>query len=321
MQNVLITDYEYENVDIEQRLFDNAGIHITAAHCQTTEELLKIVPDMDGVITQYCDINREVITAMKHCRIIIKYGIGINNIDVEAATEKGIYVCNIPDYGIDEVSNQAIAFLFALARKLYVTNQDLRKGIWDYKKLVPVYRLSEACVGIVGFGRMGQAVARKLQPFGVRLLAFDTCFCENAAKELHVEKASLEQLVSESDYITLHCPATKENTGFFNDALFERMKPSAYLINTARGALVSQDALVRALEQKKIAGAGLDVFEQEPIAADNPLLAFPNVIVSGHTSWYSETAITNLHTKAAEEVIRVLKNEAPLNLCNKEVLK
>ena len=182
MQNVLITDYEYENVDIEQRLFDNAGIHLTAAHCQTTEELLKIVPDMDGVITQYSDINREVITAMKHCRIIIKYGIGINNIDVEAATEKGIYVCNIPDYGIDEVSNQAIAFLFALARKLYVTNQDLRKGIWDYKKLVPVYRLSEACVGIVGFGRMGQAVARKLQPFGVRLLAFDTCFCENAAK-------------------------------------------------------------------------------------------------------------------------------------------
>ena len=319
MQNVLITDYEYENVDIEQRLFDNAGIRLTAAHCRTTEDLLKQVPDMDGIITQYCNISREVIAAMKHCRIIIKYGIGINNIDVEAATEKGIYVCNIPDYGIDEVSNQAIAFLFALARKLYVTNQDLRKGIWDYTKLVPVYRLSEACV--VGFGRMGQAVARKLQPFGVRLLAYDTCFSENAAKELHVEPASLEQLVKESDYITLHCPAAEENTGLFNDALFDQMKPTAYLINTARGSLVNQDALVRALEQKKIAGAGIDVFEQEPITADNPLLAFPNVIVSGHTSWYSETAITNLHTKAAQEVIRVLKNEPPLNLCNKEVLK
>lgn len=320
MLKAMITDYEYENVDLEKELFEKAGIELIEGQWKTAEELKKVACDMDGIITQYSDVNREVIESLEHCKIIIKYGIGINNIDVDAATEKGIYVCNIPDYGIDEVTNQTIAFMFALARKLYITDKDVRKGIWDYRRMVPIQRFQNLTVGIVGFGRMGQEVARKLSTFGVKLISYDPSFNEERGKELNVAPVDLDTLLRTSDFVTLHCPANESNTGLINQDAFEKMKNTAYLINTARGAVVDQKALTRALQEKKIAGAGIDVYEIEPIEKDDPLLTLDNVILSSHSSWYSETAIENLHVKAAEEVINVLQGNAPFNLCNKEVL-
>lgn len=320
MLKVLITDYEYANVDIEKEMFREAGMELIEGQWKTADELKEVARDADGIITQYADMNREVIEQLEHCKIIIKYGIGINSIDVEAATEKGIYVCNIPDYGVDEVTNQAIAFMFALARKLYITDKDIRNGIWDYTRLVPIQRFENSTVGIVGFGRMGQELARKLAPFGVKLLAYDPEFKKEKGNSLNVESVDLDTLLRQSDFITLHCPATDSNIGFINDDAFDKMKKTAYLINTARGVVVDQKALTRALEEKKIAGAGIDVYETEPIDPNDPLLKLDNVILSGHSSWYSETAIENLHIKAVQEVINVLEGNLPFNLCNKEVL-
>lgn len=321
MLKAIITDYEYANVDLEKELFQKAGIELVTGQWKKPEELKEVVADMDGIITQYADMNREVIEKLQHCKIIIKYGIGINNIDVDAATEKGIYVCNIPDYGVDEVTNHAIAFMFALMRKLYVTDKDIRNGIWDYKRLVPIQRFSSATVGIMGFGRMGQEVARKLAAFHVKIIAYDPVFNEEAAKRLNVEQVDFDTLLKNSDYLTIHCPATGSNTGIMNDEVFAKMKNTAYLINTARGAIVDQKALVKALRDGQIAGAGIDVYETEPIDKDDPLLKLNNVILSEHSAWYSETAIENLHVKAAKEVIHVLKGNLPFNLCNKEVLE
>lgn len=320
MLKAMITDYEYENVDIEKELFKKAGIELIEGQWKTAEELKKVACDMDGIITQYADVNRAVIESLEHCKVIIKYGIGINNIDVEAATEKGIYVCNIPDYGVDEVTNQTIAFMFALARKLYITDKDVRKGIWDYRRMVPIQRFENLTVGLVGFGRMGQEVARKLKAFRVKLIAYDPVFDKEKGEMFGVESVDLDTLLRNSDFVTLHCPATGSNTGLIDEEAFDKMKETAYLINTARGTVVDQKALTRALQEKKIAGAGIDVYEVEPIAKDDPLLKLDNVILSSHSSWYSETAIENLHIKAAEEVINVLKGNAPFNLCNKEVL-
>ncbi len=317
MLKAMVTDYEYESVELEEKMLAEAGIELTAGHWRTPEELIPRVADMDALIVQYAEISRDVIQAMKHCKMIVRYGIGIDSVDVEAATEKGIYVCNIPDYGLDDVSNHAIAFMFALMKKFYITDPDLRAGNWDYEKLVPITRFSESTVGIAGFGRLGQMVARKLKGFGVRLIAYDPYFNEKAGKELGVESVDFDTLVAESDYITIHCPALPENDGMFNDQVFDRMKKTAYVINTARGTIINEAALVRALKEGKIAGAGIDVFEKEPVTKDNPLLALPNVILSGHTAWYSETAIYNLHREAAEEVINVLQGNKPFHPCNR----
>lgn len=247
MLKALITDYEYDSIDLEREMFAKAGIELAEGQRRTSEQLIPAVRDADGVIVQYAEITRGVIAAMERCRVIVKYGIGINNIDADAATEKGIFVCNVPDYGVDEVSNHAIALMLALARKLYRTDRDLRRGIWDYKRLVPISRFEGSSVGIVGFGRMGQAVARKLGAFGVRLQAFDPYFNEKAGAELQVARTDLDTLIRTSDYITLHCPATAENNGLFGEEAFAKMKPTACLINTTRGTVVAQGALVRAL--------------------------------------------------------------------------
>lgn len=321
MLKVIITDYEYEDIEVEKRIFAKAGIQLVEGkQWKTPDQLIPQVAEADGIITQYADISREVIEAMNHCRIIIKYGIGINNIDVKAATEKQIYVCNIPDYGVDEVTNQAIAFMLALMRKLYITDRALRRGVWDYKKLIPIQRFEHSTVGIVGFGRMGQEVARKLKPFHINVIAFDPDFNKEVGEKLKVKQVDFDTLLSQSDFVTIHCPATEENSGMFNETAFNKMKKTAYVINTARGTVIEQSDLVKALKEKKIAGAGIDVFQVEPIEKDNPLLNLENVILSGHSSWYSEMAIANLHKKAAEEVIRVLQGKKPYNLCNKEVL-
>lgn len=317
----VITDYQYETIAQERSLIEGAGHTLVARTSSTPEEIIAAAADADAVITQYCSIDENIICHLKHCRMIIKYGIGINNIDAEAAAKRGIYVCNVPDYGVDEVSNHAIALYFALNKKLFTLAGALRGGDWGYSSVVPLHRIAGSTLGLAGFGRIPQSVAKKMKGFDIRILAYDPfCPAEKMA-EMGVEKVGLPQLFSQSDSISIHCPSTPETRHMFSTEAFRAMKRSAFLINTARGDIVDEDALVAALEQGEIAGAGLDVFEHEPVSEDSPLLHMPNVIATPHSAWYTEESIKALQRSVGEEVVRVLNGDAPLHPCNMVALR
>lgn len=318
MMKAVITDYQYENIDQEKQIFKEAGIDLVEYQIKDPKDLIGVIDDADGIITQYSEINADVIKHLEHCKVIIKYGIGVNNIDVQAATEKGIYVCNVPDYGVDEVSNHAIALIFALSKKLPIIVKALRGGEWGYDSIVPLYRFSEATVGLVGFGRIPQLVAKKLAGFGVRILAYDPYINSEAAEKLGVTPVDFDTLCRESDFISLHCPLTEDTKHLFDISAFEKMKNSAFIINTARGPVIKETDLITALKEGMIAGAGLDVFESEPIEKNNPLLGMDNVITTPHCAWYSLRAIDNVQRKAAEEVVNVLLGNEPWNCVNRK---
>lgn len=317
----VITDYQYENIDQEKKIFKDAGIELKEYQCKSPNELIGLIDDADAVITQYSDINAEVIEHLQHCKIIIKYGIGVNNIDVKAAAKKEIYVCNVPDYGVDEVSNHAITMILALSKKLPTITRALREGDWGYSSIVPLFRFSEAVIGLVGFGRIPQLVAKKLSGFGVKILAYDPYINQELAKEMGVIPVDFETLCKESDYISLHCPLTEETKHLFCLETFRKMKDTAVVVNTARGAIIKEEDLITALNEGLIAGAGLDVFENEPVLSDNPLLHMENVIATPHCAWYSLRAIDNVQRKAAEEVANVLLGNEPWNCVNRRELE
>lgn len=317
----VITDYQYENIDQEKKIIGDAGIELFDYQIKEPEKLIGLIDDADAVITQYSEITRDVIEHLSHCKMIIKYGIGVNNIDVEAATEKGIYVCNVPDYGVEEVSDHAVTMILNLSKKLFILAKALKEGDWGYSSVVPLRRFCESTVGLVGFGRIPRLVAKKLSGFGVRLLAYDPFIDEKAAEALNVTPVDFETLVKESDYISIHCPLTRETTHLFDRETFAQMKPSSVLVNTARGPIVNGQDLVEALKNKTIAGAGLDVFEEEPISPDHPLLHMDNVIATPHSAWYSLQSIDALQRKTAEEVVNVLSGNKPFNCVNIRDLK
>ena len=304
---VVITDYEYPNVDQEREIITKSGAQLHACHLKTSEEIAAEVEDADAVIVQYANITKEIIARMKHCKMIIKYGIGVNNIDSEAATAKGIYVCNVPDYGVDEVSNHAIAMLMALAKKLPTVTKALKNGEWGYG----------STLGLVGIGRIPSLVAHKMSNFGMKILAFDPYVSAEEAKKRGAELVDFETLCKKSDFISIHCPLTPSTTHIFNREAFRMMKKTAFIINTARGPVIEENALVEALETEEIAGAGIDVFESEPIAKTNKLLQMDQVIATPHCAWYSEEAIATLQRKVAEEVVNVLSGNRPFNCTNR----
>lgn len=314
---VVITDYEYPDIDAEKRIIGDAGHVLKDYQAKSEDELIAATHDADAVIVQYANFTRKVIQKLEHCKMIIKYGIGVNNIDAEAATERGIWVCNVPDYGLDEVSAHAAALLLSLARKLPQADKALKAGMWGNASFRPITRLAGSTLGIAGFGALGRLVAKKMSGFELEIIAFDPFLDAAKAKELGVEAVDFAGLCKRSDFISVHCPLTKETARMFNRDAFNAMKNSAYFVNTSRGGVVDEAALAEALLAGEIAGAGLDVYETEPLAADSPLLKMPNVITTGHVAWYSEQAITTLQRKVAEEVVNVLAGNKPFNPCNR----
>lgn len=315
-KKVVITDYQYENIDTERRIIGDGGYELYDYQIKAAKDLIPVCRDADAIVTQYSDVSAELINSLEHCAMIIKYGIGVNNIDVEAATRKGIYVCNVPDYGVEEVSDHAVAMMLALAKKLPVLTKALREGDWGYGSTVPLSRFCNSTVGLVGFGRIPQLVARKLRGFGVTLKVCDPYADEKLMRDLGAEPVSLEELLAESDFISVHVPLTEGTRGMIGAAELKRMKPTAFVINTARGGVIDERALIGALKRREIAGAAVDVYEEEPVKPDNPLLHMDNVIATPHCAWYSETAITTLQRKVAEEVVNVLEGNPPRSCVN-----
>lgn len=315
-QKIVITDYWYETLDMEKKVVDENGYILEDYQCKDENELLEIVKDADAVICQFAPISKKVIESMKRCKVIIRYAIGVDNIDVDAATKRGIHVCNVPDYGIDEVSNHTVALLLALIRKINLISKSVKNGKWDYSIAKPMYRTKGKTLGLIGLGRIPSLIVNKMRGFEMKMICFDPYAKSNRAVELGVELVDLEKLLRTSDYITVNCPLNSETKHMVDAKAFDMMKETAIIVNTARGGVICEKDLIDALQNGKIAGAGLDVAETEPIDTENPLLKMENVIVTPHFAWYSEEAVQTLQRSVAEEAVRVLNGQAPKNPVN-----
>lgn len=317
---VAVTDSVFPNLDAARKVVSRVGAELRLAKAPTPEGILEVARNADAVLTTYAKVTTEIIGQLIQCRIISRFGIGVDNVDIATATRKGIVVTKVPDYCIDEVSDHAMALLLAIVRKIPFANARVQAGEWQMPSVVPIHRLRGTVLGLVGFGRIPQLLAPKAQAFGLRVIASDPYVPEEVMSRAGVKRVEFAELVKTADYISIHAPLMPETNHLFNAAVFSQMKPTAYLVNTARGSVVDEVALAAALDKGQLAGAALDVVEKEP-PSGSPLLGRDNVILTPHTGFYSEESLAELQTKAAEEVVRVLSGEAPRNPVNPEVLK
>jgi D-3-phosphoglycerate dehydrogenase len=318
---VVITDYEYPDLSQEEKVLAAIGAELVPCQCKTEDEVIDMAADADGVLNQYTGITRRVLNALKKCKVIVRYGIGVDTIDIEAATEAGILVCNVPHYCLHEVSDHAMALLLSCIRKIPEITHTVRQGKWSYKLHRPMDRIHGSTLGIVGLGNIGRMVAKKAQPWGVRILANDPYIEDEVFSSHGAIKASFEQVLQESDFISVHVPLTAETYHMFSYEQFTKMKKTAYFVNTSRGKVLDEKGLCRALKEGRLAGAALDVMEKEPPDANHPLFEFSNVLITPHIAWFSERSAIDLQRMAAEEVARVLKGEAPFSPINPEATR
>ena len=324
MQNnwkILITDYAWSSIEPERQVLAEVGAELIAAETGDEPELQTLVPTMDGILTCWNPVRESVITAAKKCQVIARYGIGIDNIDVEAATEQGIVVTNVPAYCMDEVSDHAMGLLLACARKIPRFDRAVKNGVWDQNIGPEMHRIRGKTLGIVGFGRIGQTIIPKAKAFGFTINVCSPRTDPKRIQQQGAQKVTFQELLTTSDFITIHAPLTQETEHMFSDAEFRAMKPTAFLINTARGGIVDTTALTTALRNGDIAGAGLDVLETEPPEPDTELLTFDNVVVTPHAAFVSEDAILELEVTAARCVAQVLTGQLPESVVNPSVLE
>ena len=289
--------------------------------CTTEDEIIEAAKDADAILVVAAQITRRVMEMLPKCKVIVRYGIGFDTIDVNAATDNGILVVNVPAFCLEEVSNHAIALLLACAKKLVFLNEGTKQGRWAEVKgaLAPMESIYGQTLGLVGCGNIGRITARKAQCFGLRVLGYDPYLDKSLAKESGITLVSLPELLKESDFISVHTPLNKETRHLMGEKEFKQMKPTAYFINTSRGPVVDEPALIKALQEKRIAGVGLDVFEKEPVDSDNPLLKMDNVVVTPHSASYSDAAFKRCRTSVGQEAARVLSGQWPKNVVNKSV--
>jgi D-3-phosphoglycerate dehydrogenase len=315
--SLFVTDCDHPSVAIERRIVEDAGLGLELRQCRTEEEVAAACRDAAGLIVQYAPITRAVLSSLPRCRVVVRYGVGTDTVDIDAATDVGVAVCNVPDYGVEEVSDHALALLLALGRGIVTLDRAVRGGDWSLASAPGVRRLRGRVLGLVGLGRIGRAVARKAVALGLEVVAHDPAAAPPAPG---VTPVGLDELLARSDFVSLHAPLQPATRHLFDDAAFRRMKPGAFLINTARGGLVDTDALTRALAEGRLAGAGIDVLEQEPIAPDHPLLEQPNCLLTPHAGWFSQDAFAELKTKAAQEAVAVVTGAVPRYCLNPQVL-
>src|SRR4051812_44713162 len=318
---VVLIEHGYASVEYEREIIAAAGGELIDAEKLGHAEALRLCQDADGVLFRRIDVTAEMLRKFRRCRIVMRYGIGTDNVDIQAATKAGIIVGHVPSYCIDEVSVHTIALLLACSRKVVSTQKKMEKGGWDVHREEPIFRMAGRTIGIVGFGKIGRAVAQKLTGWGLRMLACDPFFEKSRVDALRVQFVDLKTLLAESDYVTLHCPLLPETHHLIDAQALSRMKAGSILVNTARGPIVDTRALLRALDANHLAAAGLDVFEEEPPPADSPLRNHPRLIVTDHAAWYSEESQIELQKTAAEEIARVCTGGLPHSLANPEVLQ
>lgn len=303
----MITDFQFPNIDTEKRIIENAGGQVAALQCRTEEDVIERAADADVLMVQWAPITRSVVERLSNCKVIVRYGIGLDNIDLEAARSRGIAVRNIPDYCIDEVADHTVALALSLGRQLAVIDHKVRQGVWSIVPPRPMPAARQSTFVAIGYGRIARAVLDRARAFKFQLATCDPYLGADVQLPPDVTRVDLDDALAIADILTLNVPLTGETRHMLDAAAFAQMKPTALLINTARGALVDTVDLADALENGVIAGAGLDVFETEPLPADHPLRRCPNALLTSHVSWYSELSGPNLQRLAAEEAVRSLR--------------
>jgi D-3-phosphoglycerate dehydrogenase len=318
MPQVVITDYTFDSLDIETGILQPLGCDVVAwKEKKPAAELVKLVAEADQVITQFAPVNAEVIGAMRRARVIVRYGIGVDNVDLAAARAKGIPVCNVPDYCIDEVADQTLAFILGATRQVVTNTVTVRSGQWRLAvPLAAMQALRDLTVGIVGCGRIGREVIRRLVPFKCRLLAFDPVLSAEEIAACGATPVGFDQLLAESDVVSLHCPSTPQTRRMIHRGTLQKMKPGVILVNVARGDLVETAALIESLQSGHVSAAALDVFDPEPIPSDSPLLRMDNVIVAPHIASTSVRAVRKLRETAANIAAMSVRGERLPNVVN-----
>jgi len=319
---VVITDYDFENLQEIKKALEKVDAELVTAQCKSESEVIELAREADAVINQYYNpLSRKVIEHLKRCKIIVRTGVGVDTIDVQAATDHNICIVNVPDYCLDEVAEHALGLLFMLARKYFFLTNSVKKGQWNWRIVKPIFKMRGQILGIVGLGKIGRSLAKKAKGLGMSLICYDPYIDFQMAEEAGVKLLSFENLLKESDFISIHVPLTEETRGMFGEKEFKKMKKGSCIINTSRGPVIEGKALYKALKEEWLAGAGLDVMEKEPPDTKESLFSLENVILTPHCAWYSQESVVKLKTIVGEEVARVLSKKRPLSLVNPEVLK
>ena len=309
---IAVTDSVFPSLEPAMAALKRLDPEIRIAKSTSEADILAVARDADGVLVTYAKLPGELLRQLQRCRVIGRFGLGVDNIDVKAAAALNIVVTYVPDYCLQEVSDHAMALVLALARKVAFSNALVQQGRWEMPAVVPIRRLEGQVLGLVGLGNIPRRVAPKARAFGFKVIAHDPYVSAAIAQELGVELVSFERLLEISDFISVHAPLTPQTRGLFNADAFGRMKKGAHIVNTARGPLLDEAALVAALDAGHLGGAALDVVATEPLSKDSPLLGRSNVILTPHTAFYSVEALEELQTKCATDVAHVLSGEMPI---------
>nr|WP_321454664.1 C-terminal binding protein [uncultured Cohaesibacter sp.] len=308
---IVITDLDHADQNMEREVFAKAGMEFDMLDCKTEDDLINQIKGYNIALNQYAPFTKRVFDALPDLKQIIRYGVGVNNVDLAAAKEAGVQVCNVPDYGMHEVSDHAISLSLTIIRKIPKMNKAVHDGVWDFTIASPIRRFCEITVGVVGLGRIGRLYAAKMHELGFNIIGYDKFYTPSDADGTgYIKAATLDEVIESADVFALFCPVTDENYHMIGKDAISRMKEGTYVVNTARGGLIDEDALAEALKSGKVAGAALDTTEKEPLPADSPLRALENCLVTPHMAWYSEDSALELKRKVAEEAVRFAKGES-----------
>jgi D-3-phosphoglycerate dehydrogenase len=312
---VVITDCDHGDIEEEKRIFGQMGVELSWLQLKTEEDLIRECKDAEGLLIQYAPLTRKVLGQLPRCKVLSRYGVGVDSIDLKAATDFGIIVANVPDYCVDEVAIQAVTLFMALIRKTVFFDQKVRAGHWDFTEGGPIHRIRGKTMGLVGCGKIGMEVAKMASTLGMQVLAFDPYI----QKAEGIRLVDLATLLEESDFISIHCPLNESTRRLIGEKAFLQMKKRPLIVNTSRGPIIDGTALIEALKGGLISGAGLDVLEKEPLDPQSPMLKMENVIFSPHMGFYSEESIRELNRRTAENVADVLLGKWPRSVVNREV--
>lgn len=315
---VVIIDDRYDDYLAEEEVLKKTGAGTVKISGLDEDEIVRTCKDADGVIVNLAPLPGRIIEEFKKCRVISRYGVGVDSVDVEAATRKGIWIANVPDYCDEDVSDQACALFLSCVRNTALRDRQVKSGIWDIKSAPPQRRIKGKTFVLFGYGRIARAMHRKIRGFlPGRVLVVDPYVGEEDITGQDAEKADFDRAVSEGDFFSVHMPLNDSTRGVFNESVFRKMKPGAIIVNTSRGPIINEKDLYRALSEGWIGSAGIDVFEKEPTDRNNPLLSLDNITVSGHTGFYTEESIGELKTKAAENIAETILKGRPKYPVNK----